>query len=636
VFDGHAGGKCSKAICSTIPYQFCRDEAFATKLPVALKRAIQKTNEQFLEVAGRMRLNDGSTAVQIAIRGTTMTIANVGDSRAVLISGKKSITLTEDHKPSAPSEHRRIASFGGTVTYNTGIARVAGVLAVSRAFGNYTIRNLIRADPDVTQREITDQDHYLVLASDGLWDVFRAAEVADICYTYERHGVQRIADYLVQMSLTRGSMDNVTAVVVSLSRYHARMMHAEAGGCSPPDTKQLGGGIKDKTSAGGGGLFGAASSSTPGGLLQRPMSSGGVGASGNDSDRQHSRPHGSTSKSRPNSGYAVMNSNSSFVNRQKGGGGNTPSSSLFNAPPSTEFFDADEETLHGDLNEFNKSVDYSALNNHVKATNGGGGGVQQASRMHQRMKGNNDQGNGRSVVTRPRSSQQMKQPSETGSVSNGLFGDRSSANQDRQGGAAAGAGAGATAGRQQHSASPSNIMKRMFSRGGRNQDNKQQQQQQMFSNIGDENHGHSHSHGHGLDDNYNNRPMSGANQHQNQGGDGNHATPLYSSAHRRPSSGAHGSSGQGGGGGGSVVSGAGGIAAGGGGGGSSGGMRVSSRFGNFGSKSKNAPLLAFSGGSNDQNGHSQGGGGSIVDRVQSMGYSRGGLHSPINTRHNKK
>jgi hypothetical protein len=168
-----------------------------------------------------------------------MTVSNVGDSRAVLISAKRGITLTEDHKPSAPTEQRRIASFGGTVTYNTGIARVAGVLAVSRAFGNYSIRNFIRADPDIYERELTAQDDFLVLASDGLWDVFRANEVADICYNWQKHGVSRIADQLVQLALTRGSMDNVTAVVVSLSKYYDRMLSASrlspaASGNEPP------------------------------------------------------------------------------------------------------------------------------------------------------------------------------------------------------------------------------------------------------------------------------------------------------------------------------------------------------------------------------------------------------------------
>lgn len=228
VFDGHAGGKCSKAISSTIPQQLIRDEAFNTKLPLAIKRAIQKTNEQFLEIAGRMRLNDGSTGVCVLLRGKTLICANVGDSRAILVSNRRCVPLSEDHKPTLPSEQKRIASFGGTITYNTGIARVAGVLAVSRAFGNNGIRNLIRADADVIQRDLTADDHFVVIASDGLWDVFRNNEVCDVCYSMERQGVQRTADHLVQMSLSRGSMDNVTCLVIQLSKYFSRISHVDS------------------------------------------------------------------------------------------------------------------------------------------------------------------------------------------------------------------------------------------------------------------------------------------------------------------------------------------------------------------------------------------------------------------------
>lgn len=648
VFDGHAGGKCSKAICSTIPYQFCRDESFATKLPVALKRAIQKTNEQFLEVAGRMRLNDGSTAVQIAIRGKTMTIANVGDSRAVLISGKKGITLTEDHKPSAPAEHRRIASFGGTVTYNTGIARVAGVLAVSRAFGNYTIRNLIRADPDVTQRELTEQDHYLVLASDGLWDVFRAAEVADICYTYERHGVQRIADYLVQMSLTRGSMDNITAVVVSLSRYYNRMTQLEAGGASlnttlvpsqlmsarlrPPredDSLQR---ETETVHHEGASDFSAPPSSSSGGGgtpvgLQRPASSG---VSGGDKERQHARPQPSA-KSRPSSGYAVLNSNTSHLNSSPAEHNLHHNGGLFGQKHQTEIFE-DDETLHGDLSDFNKSVDFSALSQHVSPSGQQQGDV--GGRMHQRLKAQADLSSNRlTTQARPRSSQQAVKQSTDSNLINGSFGDRSSGtpltrppiSQDSQ----------AQAQRQQYTASPSNIMKRMFSR-GKNQENVKQ----MFSNIGDDvqgsddskalNNTNSNSNSNSGNANFSGAPTTSGEGSQQQ---------QLNAANRRPGSAmssintnAASSSAPNAG---TLLGGATSAAP----------NNRSNKFtiAKTSSGNRNVPL-AFTGGSvsNDQSsqlqnsndGLSRANNGTVVERVQNMGYSRG-LHSPINTKSKK-
>ena len=54
----------------------------------------------------------------------------------------------------------------------TRVDRAAGgVVAVSRAFGDRHIRPTIRADPEITERRLVDGDAYLIIASDGLWDV---------------------------------------------------------------------------------------------------------------------------------------------------------------------------------------------------------------------------------------------------------------------------------------------------------------------------------------------------------------------------------------------------------------------------------------------------------------------------------
>jgi hypothetical protein len=109
-----------------------------------------------------------------------------------------------------------------------GVARVNRVLAVSRAFGNRTLRSVIRPDAEVMQRDLTKGDEYLVMASDGLWDVLKNKDVADMCAAYNRmhNSAQKLADELVRAALARGSMDNVTCIVVRLVEYVNRM------GCS--------------------------------------------------------------------------------------------------------------------------------------------------------------------------------------------------------------------------------------------------------------------------------------------------------------------------------------------------------------------------------------------------------------------
>jgi serine/threonine protein phosphatase PrpC len=91
--------------------------------------------------------------------------------------------MSIDQKPTNPDEIKRIASLGGVITNNLGVARVNGVLAVSRAFGNRKLRKVIRPDIEMMQRELTRDDDFLVMASDGLWDVLRNKDVCDICYS---------------------------------------------------------------------------------------------------------------------------------------------------------------------------------------------------------------------------------------------------------------------------------------------------------------------------------------------------------------------------------------------------------------------------------------------------------------------
>ena len=219
LFDGHAGGRCSKYLSTALADVLAEDPSFYTNLPLALKRAFHTTNEQFLKVADRMRLQDGSTGICVVLRAGKLVVANVGDCRAVLLSGGKVAQLSKDQKPTDPQEQKRIASLGGSVVYCMGVARVNGVLAVSRAFGNRSLRSVIRPDAELSSRDLQKDDDYLVIASDGLWDMLRNKDVCDIAYAQASRGEgpQQIADELVQASLSRGSMDNTTCIVVRLS-----------------------------------------------------------------------------------------------------------------------------------------------------------------------------------------------------------------------------------------------------------------------------------------------------------------------------------------------------------------------------------------------------------------------------------
>ncbi|CAM9415787.1 unnamed protein product, partial [Choristocarpus tenellus] len=217
VFDGHAGGRCSKALTQILGQTVAREPDFGSELASAVTKGFLKANTEFLRKAERYCANDGSTAITVFVRGQQLVVGNVGDSRAVLCSNRKAVPLSSDHKPNKPEERRRIKALGGRVLYSFGIPRVNGILAVSRAFGDRNMRGSINADPDVKQRHLERGDDFLILATDGLWDVMTSQEACNIVFSCApEFGPQASSELLTATALRKGSMDNTSAMVVDL------------------------------------------------------------------------------------------------------------------------------------------------------------------------------------------------------------------------------------------------------------------------------------------------------------------------------------------------------------------------------------------------------------------------------------
>ncbi|XP_060847220.1 protein phosphatase 1L [Rhopalosiphum padi] len=158
----------------------------------------------------------GSTALIVLVEGTTLFVANVGDSRGVMCDKKgNAIPLSFDHKPQQMREKKRIAEAGGFISFN-GVWRVAGVLATSRALGDYPLKEkqFVIANPDVLTFDLSHHDpQFIILASDGLWDTFTNEEAIECIKKHiddSFHGAQ----YLTIQSYNRGSLDNITVLVI--------------------------------------------------------------------------------------------------------------------------------------------------------------------------------------------------------------------------------------------------------------------------------------------------------------------------------------------------------------------------------------------------------------------------------------
>mmetsp|Transcript_22126 Transcript_22126/g.74702 ORF Transcript_22126/g.74702 Transcript_22126/m.74702 type:complete len:148 (-) Transcript_22126:284-727(-) len=142
-------------------------------------------------------------------------VVNVGDSRAAMVqTGGSARPLSSDHKPNRPDEKARVEAAGGHVIF-AGCWRVQGDLAVSRAFGDCHLKRYgVTAEPEIKTYELGPSDAFLVLASDGLWDVVDEQQCAKV--VLRAPDAITAASALCDLASVRGSMDNITSLVVDV------------------------------------------------------------------------------------------------------------------------------------------------------------------------------------------------------------------------------------------------------------------------------------------------------------------------------------------------------------------------------------------------------------------------------------
>lgn len=137
----------------------------------------------------------GTTAVTVIKQKDQLVLANLGDSRAVMCTRDDqgelvAQQLTVDLKPNLPNELERIKSCEGRIMAMESEPNVYRIwmpdedcpgLAMSRAFGDFCLKDFgLVSTPEVYYRRLSLNDEFLVLATDGIWDVLSNVEVIRI------------------------------------------------------------------------------------------------------------------------------------------------------------------------------------------------------------------------------------------------------------------------------------------------------------------------------------------------------------------------------------------------------------------------------------------------------------------------
>ena len=228
VCDGHGGKLVSKFLKKNLPKFFITKNLEniyidRKKSINYFKKVFNLTQKNLEEAHPKAIYYCGSTCCNVVIfdqKNETkgMWVVNIGDSRAIICDKNgNSKALSEDHKPNTIKEKKRIENLGGKIRYDGCDWRVKD-LSVSRAFGDNESKPFISHLPDVTKFTLRNNDKFIILACDGLWDVLSNKQTCDFILKLKKNQFSgNYAKALAEHGYKEGSYDNISVVVYFLN-----------------------------------------------------------------------------------------------------------------------------------------------------------------------------------------------------------------------------------------------------------------------------------------------------------------------------------------------------------------------------------------------------------------------------------
>lgn len=228
IFDGHNG--CSVAeYCQNNLHKFLEKVLFDTKFNYekSLCKAFTLVDQNINKISDKKDVGTTATIAVICQEFNSklkafskiLYCANVGDSKGFLIrkssSSYSSIQITTDHKCDNATEVSRIRETGGIVFGG----RVFGTLMLTRSIGDKEMSNYgVYAIPSIRRVELSEEDAYVVLASDGIWDIVSTETLDDLFNKYSfGRTTKEINDIIVRYAIEQGTHDNISCIIIKLA-----------------------------------------------------------------------------------------------------------------------------------------------------------------------------------------------------------------------------------------------------------------------------------------------------------------------------------------------------------------------------------------------------------------------------------
>ena len=220
IFDGHSGEAPAK-YCKENLHKILLKNLSITKFNIE-KSLMNSFQEIDNEISKKNFPNDSGTTASVILiyerynstikkSERYISCANVGDSKCYLIKRNSIMKISKDHNCNDKEEVERVKKNGGMVFNN----RVFGSLMLTRSIGDREMKNYgVCALPSVNSFKLSNDDFFVVIASDGVWDVVNEKMLFDV-FKGNFNG-EEFSKKIIEISLNEDSMDNVSCVVVKL------------------------------------------------------------------------------------------------------------------------------------------------------------------------------------------------------------------------------------------------------------------------------------------------------------------------------------------------------------------------------------------------------------------------------------
>ena len=240
IFDGHGGKEVASFLSINLHHylinelnniQFgINDEENINNIIECIKLAFIKIDKDIL--ANDNLANDvGSTATLIFIYYNnsndienynnenqnlerTLICANIGDSSGYLINKSNIKLITKHHKCEDASEVKRIREQGGIVFQG----RIFGKLILTRTLGDKEMKKYgVIPEPDFYIKKIEKNDFFVIIASDGIWDVINEDELFKIG-NEKKLSSEAFSKKIMDIAKERDTRDNSSCIVIKVNK----------------------------------------------------------------------------------------------------------------------------------------------------------------------------------------------------------------------------------------------------------------------------------------------------------------------------------------------------------------------------------------------------------------------------------